>query len=56
MAESVDPLPKLDNRIAVQNAVDRVIEDVYTRQTAPQPRSGPRTSAELADARGRGRI
>ncbi len=39
-AESSDPLPILDNAIAVRNAVARLIADVYARRLHPRIAAG----------------
>jgi hypothetical protein len=39
-AELLDPLPKLDNVIAVQDAVEKLISDVYTGKLHPRVAAG----------------
>jgi hypothetical protein len=38
--ELIDPLPKLDNVIAVQDAVEKLISDVYTGKLHPRVAAG----------------
>ena len=39
-AEAVDPLPKLDNVVSVQDAVEKLISDVYTGKLHPRVAAG----------------
>jgi hypothetical protein len=39
-AEFIDPLPKLDNVTAVQDAVEKLISDVYTGKLHPRVAAG----------------
>jgi hypothetical protein len=46
-AESVDPLPRLDNAMAVRDTVDRLVADLYSGQVQPRLASGLATLLSL---------